>query len=151
MKMNKKGVSAFISWALIILLVVILSAMLFSWYLKRVQSSTDTLEEISNDELCNKVGVTIENLCQNTQSLYINITNIRDIAINQIVFGFTDIYSYPETKKKNITIDPAETASIDILKQGTLKEVEVTPVLFLEGKSFYCKNSKVHKTNIKQC
>jgi len=149
--MNKKGVSMFVSWVLIILLVVILSAILYGWYMMRFQSSAETLKEISNEEICNKVGITIDDFCQNTQSLYINITNIRDITVSQIIFGFTDIYKDPESKKKNITIDPGETVNIEVLKQGTLTQVEVTPVIYIDNKPYYCKNSKVYKNNIVQC
>jgi len=151
MNNKKRGVTVYISWVLVLLLVVILSAILYNWYIKRVQSSSETLKEITDKELCNSVGVNIESLCQNTQSLNINITNTRDITINQVVFGFSDIYNDPETKKKNITIESGETARIEILKQGTLGQVEITPVIFIDNKDYYCKNSKVYKNNIKQC
>ncbi len=148
---NKKGVSLYISWILLMLLIISLSAIMYNWYSQRAERSADILKEQSTEDVCNKVGILIENICQNTQTLNINISNSRDIKVNQLIFGLIDIYKDPETKKVNITIYPGETEQIEIIKQGTLYQVDVTPVVVVDKITNICSNSKVFKNNIAQC
>ncbi len=148
---TKKGVSLYISWILIMVLVIVLSATMFNWYKQQAQRTGEILEEKASADICNKVSISILDICQNTQTLNINISNKNDIKINQLVFGLIDIYNDPDTKKVNITIYPGETEHIEIIKQGTLYQVDVTPVAVSGKISNICPNSKVFKNNIKQC
>ncbi len=150
-KANKRGVSLYISWILLMLLAIGLSAMMYSWYNSRTSSSVERLTKESTKEVCNSVGISIKNICQNTQSLTINISNSLDIRVNQLIFNLIDLYDEPETKKLNITIYPGETEKVEILKQGTMKQVEITPVIFIEDISYLCSNRKVFKYKIAQC
>ena len=148
---NKKGVSLYISWILLMLLIISLSAIMYNWYNSRAKKSADILKEQSTEDICNKVGILIEELCQNTQTLNINISNRKDIKINQLIFGLIDIYKDPETKKVNVTIYPGDTEQIELIKQGTLYQVDVIPVVVVDGITNICTNSKVFKNNIAQC
>lgn len=148
---NKKGVSLYISWILLMLLIISLSAIMYNWYNQRAERSADILKEQSTEDVCNKVGILIENICQNTQTLNINISNSRDIKVNQLIFGLIDIYKDPETKKVNVTIYPGETEQIEIIKQGTLYQVDVIPVVVVDKITNICSNSKVFKNSIAQC
>ncbi len=148
---NKKGVSLYISWILLMLLIISLSALMYNWYNQRAKRSADVLKEQSTEDVCDKVGILIKYLCQNTQTLNINISNKGDIKVNQLVFGLINIYKDPETKKVNITIYPGETEHLEIIKQGTLYQVDVTPVVVVDGITNVCSNSKVFKNNIAQC
>lgn len=148
---NKKGVSLYISWILLMLLIISLSAIMYNWYNQRAERSADILKEQSTEDVCDKVGILIENICQNTQTLNINISNSRDIKVNQLIFGLIDIYKDPETKKVNVTIYPGETEQIEIIKQGTLYQVDVIPVVVVDKITNICSNSKVFKNSIAQC
>lgn len=148
---TKKGVSLYISWIMIMVLVIVLSATMYNWYGQRAEKTTEVLLEQSAEDVCDSVGIVIEDLCQNTQTLNINISNKNDIKVNQLVFGLIDIYNDPETKKINITIYPGETEHIELIKQGTLYQVDVTPVAVTDGITNVCSNSKIFKNNIVQC
>ena len=133
------------------LLIISLSAIMYNWYNQRAERSADILKEQSTEDVCDKVGILIENICQNTQTLNINISNSRDIKVNQLIFGLIDIYKDPETKKVNVTIYPGETEQIEIIKQGTLYQVDVIPVVVVDKITNICSNSKVFKNSIAQC
>ena len=151
MKNKKRGISLYVSWILLMMFIISLSAVMYNWYHQRAERSTEILKEQSTEDVCDKVGILIKDLCQNTQTLNTNISNTKDIKINQLIFGLIDIYKDPETKKINITIYPGETEHIEIIKQGTLYQVDITPVVVTDGITNVCVNSKIFKTIIAQC
>jgi len=151
MKNKKRGISLYVSWILLMMFIISLSAVMYNWYHQRAERSTEILKEQSTEDVCDKVGILIKDLCQNTQTLNINISNTRDIKVNQLIFGLIDIYKDPETKKVNITIYLGETEYIEIIKQGTLYQVDITPVVVVDGITNVCANSKIFKTIIAQC
>ncbi len=152
MKMkHKKGVSVYISWILIMLLAVILSAIMYTWYVNRTKDATERLIKETTSEACNNIGIMINGVCQRTQYIKINITNVMDMRVDQIVFNFIDLYDYPETKISDVTIYPGETESMEIIKQGTLKQIEISPVMIIRGERYICSNRKVFKYRIAQC
>jgi FlaG/FlaF family flagellin (archaellin) len=148
---NKKGVSMYISWILLMLMAIILSALMYNWYTGRTEQYAERLTTESTKEVCTSVGINIKGACQDTQMLYINITNSLDIKIDQLVFNLVDLYDDVENKKYNLTLYPGETEKIKLLKQGTLKQIEVVPATTIDNVNYPCSNRKVFKYKIAQC
>lgn len=148
---KKKGLESYISWVLLLGLTVALSVFMFSWINSHAESSVEDMEERADTSACDDAGLSLKGICQNTQTLNMNITNIRELAISRINFRFFDLYDNQDSRSLNITIRPGDTERIEIIKQGTLKQAEIIPVITLENSIITCKKSMITAENIAIC
>jgi len=126
---HKKGVHVWVSWILLIAFALLLSTMMYNWIYGFSEKSAKELETRTyRAEGCDDVAIVIESMCQNSQTLYMNITNNKNIIIKQVIIRLYDIYDTPENKQINLTIRPGRAEEIEILKQGHLSRVELVPV-----------------------
>lgn len=150
--MNKKGVAEWMSWVLIMGFAVALGVFFFAWIRG---FATDSTEEISDRSeritLCESASVRIEKLCQDTQTLNINISNSNNIRIDELTFRFFNIYEEPELRGLNLTLKPGETNSIKLVKQGIVKQVEILPVIHDNGKRIVCENKRITESRVPIC
>ncbi len=89
--MNKKAVSPWIAYVLLIGFVVALGAFVYSWVSGYAGDATvDIKERTYNSELCESLGVSVT-ACINSstsQDLYINVTNRGDLRETKLIFNF---------------------------------------------------------------
>lgn len=136
---GKRGVALWLSWVLMVAFLVAISVFMFKWTTNYSKYHADTLEEISDSVECDSVGLSIDAVCQTTQLLTINVTNRNSLQIDQVVLNIYDIYmENVQTKKKNVSISPGKSDTIQIIKQGTTRQIEVTPVFFSEKHIIHC-------------
>ena len=123
--MKKRGVSIYISWILLMSFVIIISVIMFNFMKGFAEGHAENIKEraISSIE-CDSVAVTIDNACQNTQNLYINITNRGDIKVNRLLFRLYDLYYEPQTDEKNISllVGRYNSKEIQLVKRGSVKK-----------------------------
>lgn len=148
----KKGVSVWISWVLVMMLAVILGTFYFGWMRTYAIETVDDIEERSEYiTLCEGTAVWVKNICQNTQTLNMNITNSKDLKIDEVMVRIINVFNDPQTSTRNITLRPGKTESIDVLKQEITKQVEVIPVIYKEKKRIICSSRKVTISDIAFC
>ena len=150
-KLGKKGVEAYVSWILLTAFAVAISVFMYSWINSQVETSVDNIEQRSDLSMCDDIGLNIKNMCQNTQTLNTNITNVKLLAVSQLNFRFFDLYDNVDQRQVNITIRPGDTQFIEVIKQGTLKQVEIIPVIKQDNKIITCTKSMLSAENIKIC
>jgi len=150
-KLSKKGVSVWISYVLVILFTVTLSVFMYNWIFGHAESTRDKMLTLVDTDECQLVGIKLE-ACQNTQTLYINATNIKNVVIDRIVFRLINVYDEPERRETNITISPGETIKINLLKDyGITNDLEALPTLVKDDKQIICESRKATLSSISLC
>ncbi len=152
MALGKRGVSVWVSYVLLTALVVSLGVVVLNWSRSTTQETVDDLVE-RGDALttCASAGIDVLNLCQNTQSLNMNVTNSNEVKLEGLWASMFDIYNMPQTSSVNITIQPQKTREVDLLKQGIVKRVEFSPVVSKGGKKIKCLSRKVSFDSVPVC
>ena len=150
---GKKGISIWISWVLIIAFMAILAIFMFSWTSNFADSHTDRLKEVYNSVDCNFVTISIDTICQNTQTLNMNITNRKNIDIDKLIFRIYDIYGNPEAKEVDVFIrhGKANTEKVKVIKQGVTSIVELIPVVIKDNNKIICEDLEIKAKNIRFC
>jgi hypothetical protein len=149
---GKRGVALWLSWVLMVAFLVALSVFMFRWTSNYTQYHVNTLEQISDTSECDTVGISVDSVCQNTQVLNINLTNRNNLKIDQVVINIYDIYMETvQTKTKNITLSPGKSESIQMIKQGTTRQVEITPVFFTDTNVVHCNQKTALSDQISFC
>lgn len=149
---NKRGVSVWVSYVMLTAMVVSIGFLVLNWSRSFTE---DTVEDIveRGDALttCQASGVDIKNLCQNTQTLNMDVTNTNDIKIEGLQFRMFDIYNRPQTSSRNVTINPQKTKFVNVIKQGIIKDVDIFPIVRKGGKRILCTSRTVEFDNIPVC
>lgn len=149
---SKKGVDIWVSWVLLLAFVVALSAFMFTWFNEQNDKLAGDLRVMSDTAECDSVGLHVEDICQNAQVLYINISNKNSIRIDQLVFSVFDVYlESPVLRTVNLTLRPSEVEALQVLKQATTQQLEITPVIFTESDKVFCYRKAVTLTGIEFC
>lgn len=144
--MKKRGVSVYVSWILVVSFVVILSVFMFNFMRNYAESSTENIKERALTSIeCDSVAVTIDSACQNTQDLYINVTNRGDITVKGILFRTYDLYYEPQVDEKNLTlrIGKYNSQEINLVKRGDIKKIrkiEAVPIIISENTRIICED-----------
>ncbi|MCP3681919.1 MAG: hypothetical protein GY861_04440 [bacterium] len=149
---NKRGVSQWISWVLLMGLAIALGTGFYYWMQNYTEETTqDTILRADYAILCEDAGISITDVCQNPQTLNMNLTNSNNLKVKGFVFRLFDIYNMPQTVEKNETIDPQETKNVVIVKQGVTKQMELIPVIYSGKNRLICTNRKTTMTDIAFC
>jgi hypothetical protein len=148
---SRRGMSTYVSWILIILMAVGLSAFMLHWTRSYVQKQGEDLTTRADSTLCNDATLNADGVCQNSQTLNINITNTNNLEIYKIRLRFIDLYDNSETKTELIRLAAGDRDTYNILKQGTLSQVKVTPIVYKNKKEIACEDNSLTVEDIKQC
>lgn len=127
---GKRGISVWISYVMLTALVVALGFMVLTWSRSTTQETVDDI--VARGEaltLCEISGVDIRSICQDTQTLNMEVTNTNDVRVVGLWARMYDIYDSPQVSARNLTIEPQETKSIKLIKQGIISEAEIMPVV----------------------
>jgi len=151
--LGKKGISIWISWVLIIAFMAILAVFMFSWTTSFADTHTGRLKEVYNTVDCNFVTVSIDSICQNTQTLNMNITNRKNIDVDKLIYRIYDIYGNPEAKEVDVFIrhGKANTEKVTVIKQGVTSVIEVIPVIIKDENKIICEDREIKANNIRFC
>lgn len=150
-KMNKKAISAYISWVLIVAFSVSLGVIIYGWITEQTVKSARQIEQNANNDVCQSLGINIEAACQNTQVLYMNISNINLITVDALVIRLYDIYQNPQITEHNISIRPQDSQNLVLLKPGTIGQIEVVPIIRISNQKVICSNSMITMKRVEQC
>ena len=149
---GKKGVSVWVSYVLLMMLAVILGTFYFNWMKGYTLETVDDIAGRSDYiTICEGTGIWVKNICQNTQTLNMNITNSKDLKIDEIMVRTISVYNDPQATTRNLTLRPAKTESIDVLKQDITKQAEIMPVIYKGKKRIICSSRKITINDIPFC
>lgn len=149
---GKRGVALWLSWVLMVAFLVSISVFMFSWTNNYTKSQVGRLQEISDTSECQFLGISIDSSCQDNSILEVNVTNRNNYEIDQLVFNVYDIHFLSiQTKVLNVSIKPGKTGHFELIKQGTTRQFEVTPVFFTDENIIHCNEKTARMTNIRFC
>lgn len=149
---NKKAIAGWISWVLVIGMGVMLSILVYYWMVERTNASTEEMQTLVYDSSeCSAVGINIDAVCQDTQALYMNLSNTDNLAVNALFFRMLTIFGDVGNKEINITIKAGRTEMLTVIKDGTIKRLEVTPVTEAGQKRIVCSAQTISTESIKYC
>ena len=149
---DKKGVSEWLSWVLLVAFAVIIGTSVLNW---SKGHTTRTVEDLTEKgeflTLCQETGVAVGGYCQDTQTLNMNVTNNNNRKVDAVVMRGFDYYNRPQGGQKNVTLDPEKTKNVVVVKQGILVHAEISPVIVVGKKRVICQSRKVTLENIPFC
>jgi hypothetical protein len=127
---NKRGISVWISYVMLTALVVVLGFMVLVWSRSTTQETVDDIVARGDAlTLCGVSGVDVIRICQDTQTLNMDVTNTNDVKVIGLWARMYDMYGEPQASSRNLSIGPQETKSIQIIKQGIISQVGIMPVV----------------------
>jgi len=138
---------------------VMLTALVVSLGFLVLAFSRETTEETVEDIVvrgnalvrCGLTGIDITNLCQDTQTLNMDVTNTNDIKVEGIWVKMFDIYNLPQTSSWNLTIMPQKTKEVKIIKQGIIKDADISPVIKNDKKTVICQSRTINFQDVVVC
>lgn len=149
---TKKGVSAWLSWVLLVAMAVIIGAFVLQWTRSQTAETVEDLVEKGDIlVLCQEAGLAVNGYCQDTQTLNINVTNNNNRKVDALIVRGFDIYNNPQGGQKNISLDPEKTRNVVVVKQGVLKRAEIMPIIAVGKKRAICQSRKVTVESIPFC
>jgi len=155
---NKKGASLWLSWVLLFMFMIMLSATSYKFILPYVQDTTDNMkQDVFNTEECRQVSLGIESACYDASSPeYLNITinNNNYILVEDIrIQLFNESMKPITTLEINSKISTGRTKkySINTTVDYPIGFMKITPVVYKEGKTIVCANKDVSTKNIVEC
>jgi len=152
MMKGKKGVSVWVSYVMLTAVVVSIGVVLLNWSRSTTEETVEDIVERGDAlTICAATAVDINNLCQNTQTLNMDVTNTNDIKLEGLWIRMFDIYNRPQTSSRNVTIGPQKTKEVKVIKQGIIKDADIIPIVKKDGKTILCESRKVNFENIKVC
>ena len=141
----KKGVSAYVSWILIMAFVVVLSAFMYSFMVSYTEDTTDDVKkQVYNTDECRSVSVNIVTGCLSSQTLNITVQNTDYIRIDGMDFRVYDLSKRPlHTNRTNITMNPNRIKQIEIDTGATnVGFVEIIPIVYKDDLEILCSEKK---------
>ncbi|RLE38146.1 hypothetical protein DRJ17_04845 [Candidatus Woesearchaeota archaeon] len=148
---NKKAISEYISWVLLILIVVTIAVIVATFVQRFSEKSVSNIQTSVSVEECNFVSVSVPGLCQKPLSLYINITNNNLITITELKFRLVYLNNSTDNQRKIITIIPGDTKELELLTQEIIKKLDIIPVFQKENKRIICEEQKYSTETIEIC
>ncbi len=147
---SKKAEGIWISWVLLVLLGVILSVIIYKWSVGLAKSDSEDIAKRLEGSECRKISVRIDSVCQDSQTLYINISNNNDLRVDGMLFRMYNVLEQADIQEKNITIDPGRKETIEVAKQNAINQVEVVPFRKVKNELIFC-TEKIAAANVKVC
>ena len=148
---GKKGVSLFMSWVLLILIVISLGMGFYAWARSYAQSSAGRLVSTQEKSSCSSASLSITSICQTASLVYVDIKNTGSVEVKGILFSSLSLYDITNNFEVNQTIDVGETHRFAVPKQGVVQLFYASPVIFSNGNTVKCPTTEVSTDKIPFC
>ncbi len=138
-------------------MVIALSFLLYNWTIDQTQLRTEEIEERTDPIACENIGISVEGSCQDFRSVKLNITNTDNNEIYGFILRKVGLYpeddDYIQTTTVFEKISSGYTEKFTVLKQGTLSQITIVPIVRRNNKNVYCEDQSVTKEqgDLKQC
>ncbi len=123
---HKKGQSQYLSWIIIIAMIVSISFFLYNWSLDQARRTSEELTSQTDPLVCAEVGLSVDGICQSFRSLKINVTNVNTYEIEGFLFRTVGLYPeddiYLDSEIVYAKISPSDTEKLIVLKKSTLNQ-----------------------------
>ena len=148
---NKKGIAVFMSWVLLILIVVSLGVIFYSWARNYTKTTTTALVTSDDTSMCDSASLYVEDSCQSQDLLYVDVENNGNVKFKGCVFSMVSLFGYTSYFRINKTVNVGNTKRFVVPKEGFIKQLQISPVLTINGKDFVCSKNSFSLLNISYC
>ena len=150
--MDKKAQQVWISWVLIIGLVVVIGVFVGRVYLDTASSTSETVKDfLENTEVCSSVGISVVDSCQIPQALNIEVANLKTVRIDDLVFRIYNGNGDSESIRVKADIEPGSTLNLSVGKSGMAAQIDIIPLVEEEDSVIMCSSSLVELESIRDC
>jgi len=157
LKKKKRAVSLWLSWVLLFAFVIGLSALSYRFIVPLVSdTTTDVKKVVFNTDECRQVGISIEEVCQDSTAQHLNMTirNRNYISVDKLRFQWFDTDNIPiSSEEQDVTHAPNRNKiySVDTGTGATIGAVQITPVIIKENLEIVCSEKEASTTTIPSC
>ncbi len=150
--MNNKGMSVWVSYVLLTGLIVVIGFGVLSWSQRETQIAvSDVVERGDALSACESISIQIDNLCQDTQTLNMDITNSGRVTVKEVLARMFTVFDEAQAHSRVVDISPQRTKSISLIKEGTLQQAEIVPVVVVDNRNVRCESRVVEYTAVPIC
>lgn len=150
--MDKKAQAVWISWVLLIGMVVVTSVIVGRFYLSTAESTSETIKGFLQDsEACKDVGVSVVKSCQVPEALNIEVANIGTINVDKLVFRIYSNSYDSESATISGVIEPGDTENLSVGKSWIAAKVDIIPLVEEEDSIIICSSRLAELDNIPDC
>lgn len=150
--MDKKGQAVWISWVILIGMVVIIGAFVGRFYINTAKESSEKIKGFLQDtEVCSSVGLSVNSVCQLPEALNIEVANIRSINVDKVVFRIYDAGYDSESITVSALIEPGKSEEIFIGKSRMAARVDVIPLVIDDDSIVICSSRLIELDSIPDC
>ncbi|MEM2115356.1 MAG: hypothetical protein QXD62_01850 [Candidatus Woesearchaeota archaeon] len=153
---NKKGVSLWVSWVLLILLLVVGASIVGGWMISSTKESVKNMKERVDGELCAYLWIRTEKYCQEQSVVKLLLSNPSSRTVDGFKIITYDIYGNVYTKLIEDKL-PRSTyqREFKVLKDNVIFSLEVIP-FYLEKSGddvyrVYCNSRKIVYEKVPFC
>ena len=157
LKKEKMAASLWLSWVLLFAFVIGISALSYRFIVPLVSdTTTDVKKVVFNTDECRQVGISIEEVCQDSTAQHLNMTirNRNYISVDKLRFQWFDTDNIPiNSNAQNVTHAPNRNKiySVSTGTGDTIGVVQVTPVIIKENLEIVCSEKEASTTTIPSC
>ena len=139
---NKKTISLWISFILMIVFVIMLSVLTMSWMKNRAVGGAYELKRAMNQELeCHKVNIMVKSNDVNNNIINITITNTGTWRIDKVMIEFFNNSLPQSIEEYDSVLRPGTNKTLSITKQGDV--MYITPIVNKDNFKLLCPEKKV--------
>ncbi len=142
---NKRAVSIWISYLLLLALVMGLAAFYYDWSINFTHDQVNaTKQDFLDSSYCRKISIEVLDAYQkNPQSLYIKIKNNNKITIDKLIIqGFNNDKLAGEAQEIKLTLKPGQVREL-VIKNNNETFVEITPVIIRDKLPVVCTEKSI--------
>ena len=143
---QKRAVSPWIAWILVVAFAVVLSAFMYNFMVSYTESSTEDMKKVVyNTDECRSVSLEIDSACMSAQVLNITLQNRNYARIDKMDFRLYNDRVPIHTNLTDIAMNPnrKKLVEIDTGTASTVTRVEIIPHIEKENMDIICADKKV--------
>ena len=150
---NKRAVSPWISWVLLVAFAIMLSAFMYDFMVSYTEDSTEDMKKtVYNTDECRLVSINIDSACMSTSILNITLQNKNYVRVDQLDFRVYNGRIPLHTNQTEIPMNPNRNKIIE-LETGvtTVTFVEVIPHIEKDKMDIICADKKTSSAVSASC
>ncbi len=150
---NKRAVSPWISWVLLIAFAIMLSAFMYDFMVGYTEDSTEDMKKtVYNTDECRLVSINIVDACMSSSILNITLENTNYVRLDKLDFRVYNGRIPLHTNQTEIPMNPNRNKIIE-LETGvtTVTYVEVIPHIEKDNMDIICGDKKASKEVSASC
>ena len=148
----KKGQAVWMSWVLLIFLVVVVGTIAGRYIIDKTGREAETLEKYGmTEEECVNVALSVDFMCKNSKALNMTLSNNGNIRIDKIILKLYDTSGSAENQEQDVNLMPGQVQQLEIPRARSAYEVEIMPAITVENQELECRMKTLTETNIPDC